>query len=112
MKDCERLRSAREGAGYATAADAANAFGWNEVTYRAHESGQNGFKLSLARRYAKAFCVNVAWLVSGMGPAKKNGGLDLDFEEFRECYYSIDPSSRKLLLDLARRFSAGADQDA
>ena len=110
MKDYERLKQAREGAQYNTAADAARAFGWNEVTYRAHDSGQNGFKLALARRYARAFSVNVEWLVSGMGATKKNGPIDPDFEEFKSCYYSIDPASRKILLDLARRFSVGSDQ--
>lgn len=112
MTDFDRLKTAREGASYSTAADAARAFGWNEVTYRAHENGQNGFNLGLARRYATAFCVNVEWLVSGMGPAKKNGERDPDFEEFTGCYYSIDPASRRLLLDLARRLSAGPGQDA
>ena len=86
MADFDRLKAAREGATYDTAADAARAFGWNEVTYRAHENGQNGFRLELARRYAAAFSVNVEWLVPGMWPAKKTGDRDPDFEDFNGCY--------------------------
>ena len=112
MKDYERLREARKGSNYDTAADAALCRGWNQVTYRAHENGQNGFNLSQARTYAKAFGVNVEWLVSGMGAAKKSGELDSDFEEFKGYYFAIEPAARKSLLDLARQLSAGFDRDA
>ena len=111
MKANERLKMAREAAGYATAADAARAFGWIKVTYGAHEHGRNGFNLELARKYAKVFCVNVYWLVSGMGPMKKGDDVDPGFEEFKGCYYAIDPAARKILLDLARRLSSGSAQD-
>lgn len=42
-------------------------FGWNENTYKAHETGQNGFGIADAKRYAKEFKVSVAWLMSGDG---------------------------------------------
>ncbi len=112
MEVYERLRIAREGANYLTAAAAARARGWGEVTYRAHENGQNGFSVDQARQYASAFKVNVEWLVSGLGAAKKSDGTDLEFEEFKGCYYSIDPAARKILLDLARRLSGGKDRDS
>src|ERR671929_183506 len=47
----ERLQSARRQAGYKSAADAARAFGWNVVTYRAHENGTRGLKRDAAERY-------------------------------------------------------------
>ena len=44
------LRSKR----YDTAKEAANAFGWNEVTYRSHESGARNIPIPAARKYALA----------------------------------------------------------
>jgi hypothetical protein len=37
----ERLRRARQKAGYNTATQAIDFFGWKSSTYRAHENGQN-----------------------------------------------------------------------
>jgi len=51
----ERLRLAREKAGFKTATDAAKRFSWSVTTYRAHENGQNGLKNENAERYARAF---------------------------------------------------------
>lgn len=61
----ERLKDARARAGYETATDAARAFGWNDVTYRAHENGGRGLKPSIAKRYASAFKVSADWLLYG-----------------------------------------------
>ena len=109
MTDHERLKLARENASYDTAADAARAFGWNEVTYRAHENGQNGIKLELARRYARAFRVRVEWMVSGAG--QPNGpGDDPEMAELKECFDSLDQGERRLLLDLARKIAGGPGQ--
>lgn len=66
----QRLQIARERAGYASATDAARAFGWNENTYRSHENGARGLKGSIAERYAKAFRVSAAWLLTGEGEHK------------------------------------------
>lgn len=109
MEDHERLKAAREDATYGTAADAARAFGWNEVTYRAHENGQNGFNLDQARVYAKAFRVNVEWLVSGRGPMK-TGESDPDFDDLRENYYSLTSAEQRGLVDLARTLASGSAQ--
>lgn len=63
----ERLRWARERAGFKTASDAARRFGWNENTYRSNENGQRDFSKRKAAVYAKAFKVTVAWLIQGEG---------------------------------------------
>lgn len=63
----DRLRAAREAAGYERAADAVHAFGWKPSTYFAHENGQNGFKKAAAQKYAQAFRVSAAWLLTGEG---------------------------------------------
>jgi len=61
----ERLQRARAKAGYSQATDAARAFGWNENTYRSHENGERGLKPAVAEKYARAFRVSAAWLLTG-----------------------------------------------
>lgn len=69
----DRLRSAREAAGFETAADAARRFSWAVSTYRAHENGQNGMRDEHIVRYARAFRVSPSWLLFGSGgPDRKN----------------------------------------
>lgn len=63
----ERLRSARERAGYTDATAAAVAFGWKAPTYLAHENGSRGLRPDVARRYARAFGVDPEWLLFGRG---------------------------------------------
>lgn len=60
-----RLRRARLAAGFTTAIDAINRFGWSISTYRAHENGQNAFDALTAIRYARAFKVAPTWLLLG-----------------------------------------------
>lgn len=60
-----RLRFARKRAGFPNAALAVRKFGWNPSRYRAHENGQNPFKLKDAQDYAAAFNCSVAWLMTG-----------------------------------------------
>lgn len=64
-----RLRVARESAGLKSPRQAAKKFGWNQSTYRAHEAGWNGFDNDAGRKYALKFEVDLAWLMTGQGPA-------------------------------------------
>lgn len=50
-----RLVAARKAAGHTSAVKAAEAFGWNVNSYKAHEAGRNGFGIADARSYADAF---------------------------------------------------------
>jgi SOS-response transcriptional repressor LexA len=59
----ERLRAAREKAGYGSAADAARAFGWKEAAYRHHENGTRTFGPDAASRYGRAFKIKPGWLL-------------------------------------------------
>lgn len=61
----ERLRKAREAAGFATAADFARHVGVKPVTYRTHETGHAGLKPDIAQLYSAALGVKVAWLLYG-----------------------------------------------
>ena len=61
----ERLKSARQKAGFRTASDAADRFGWSQPTYRSHENGTRGLTIDTAKVYAQAFRVEPAWLAFG-----------------------------------------------
>ena len=61
----DRLRDARITAGFVSATDAIDYCGWKSSTYRAHENGQNNFKIEDASRYSKAYGVSTAWLLIG-----------------------------------------------
>lgn len=72
----ERLKLARETAGYKQAADAARRYHWNEPTYYAHENGSRGFK-SKAVAYAAKFTVNLEWLLTGKGEMRTGSTVPL-----------------------------------
>jgi phage repressor protein C with HTH and peptisase S24 domain len=63
MTQAERLRQAREEAGYVSAAAAAREFGWNEGSYRHHENGTRGFDAEQASVYAMSYEVSAPWLL-------------------------------------------------
>lgn len=68
-----RLSQARESAGYASAADAANALGLAYATYAAHENGSRGFTAQSAEKYARKFRVSLEWLLTGRGEMRSSG---------------------------------------
>ena len=61
-----RLRQLRIRKGFATASDAAKAFGWNEHTYKSHENGVRGIRPDAARKYAAGFGSTAAYIL-GIG---------------------------------------------
>src|ERR1700721_2021547 len=62
----QRLRFAREQAGFTHASDAARAIGVGEPTYLGHENGSRGLSRAAAR-HARFFRVSLALLVGGAG---------------------------------------------
>ncbi|MDO6485814.1 helix-turn-helix transcriptional regulator [Shimia thalassica] len=50
-----RLKEARIAAGFRSAREAADSFGWTGSTYAAHENGTRGIKPSDIEKYARAF---------------------------------------------------------
>lgn len=70
----DRLRKARERAGYASAADAARALGVAEAGYRHHENGTNGLS-RVGDRYAQFFHVRYEWLMTGDGDMLDNSAV-------------------------------------
>jgi phage repressor protein C with HTH and peptisase S24 domain len=59
----ERLRQARQEAGYDSAQAAAEAFGWNPAAFRHHENGTRRFGPDAAKKYGRAFKVRPGWLL-------------------------------------------------
>jgi hypothetical protein len=72
----DRLTQARKKAGYASAAAAARAFGWNVVTYRAHESGMRDISRDAAQRYRRAYKITLDWLLEGKGTTPDSGLIE------------------------------------
>ena len=62
----ERLKQARERAGYQTAKEAAVAMGVKVPSYIQHENGIRGFPNSVAERYARFLKVTPEWLTHGI----------------------------------------------
>lgn len=63
----DRLKAAREGAGFDTAKAAADAIGIPVATYTQHENGTRGLPAGKARLYGKAFNATPEWLLYGRG---------------------------------------------
>lgn len=65
----ERLKAARRSAGFAGPKEAAEVHGWSINTYTAHEQGKRGPEVpeKAARTYARAFNVDVEWILYGRG---------------------------------------------
>lgn len=64
----DRLRFAREKAGYPTAQAAIDRFRWKPSTYRSHENGQTPVPQAAAHDYARAYKCSAAWILTGQGP--------------------------------------------
>lgn len=65
----DRLRKAREKAGFKSARQAALRFHWTPSTYASHENGQTPVPQEAAKIYARAFKSSAAWILTGEGPS-------------------------------------------
>ncbi len=72
----ERLKLAREKAGFASKAQAAKALGIPASTYAAHENGQNDFDPTQAEAYARKFNVSAPWLLLNQGEMRTSAEAD------------------------------------
>lgn len=66
MDISNRLRQARLGAGYRSAAEASQKFGWTAPTYAAHENGSRVPKTSDIEKYASAFRADPCYITYGI----------------------------------------------
>jgi transcriptional regulator with XRE-family HTH domain len=82
----ERLKQAREMAGYDTASAAARRFGFTIPAYLAHENGSRGVRQNVAKEYAKAFGVSHSWLLFEEGqPNFRGAGHRATLSQRIEC---------------------------
>jgi hypothetical protein len=67
----DRLKQAREAAGFVSAREAALAMDLSYDTYAQHESGIRGYPAKKAEIYARRFRVSPEWLLYGKGDEPK-----------------------------------------
>jgi hypothetical protein len=105
----ERLKQAREMAGYDTASAAARRFGFTLPAYLAHENGSRGVRQNVARKYSRAFGVSLQWLLFEEGepnfkaqPARVPQRIECDRALLEEaitaafqCIADIDPDESR-----------------
>ena len=85
----ERLKQAREGAGFDTAALAAERVGVPYHTYAQHENGTRGFRADKANLYARAFGVDPLWLLFGRGDPAAEGRQAMIVPQFLPVRYQV-----------------------
>lgn len=95
----KRLEQARKSRGFRFAKDACEFFGWNYNSYAQHESGTRGL-VRVAGRYAKAFGVSEAWLLTGEGKGPSGqtpppNNIDMEFNEL--LLHATDADKNALL---------------
>lgn len=75
VKPAEALRlvRARRERGFEDAKSACEYFGWIYDTYIQHERGERGLRRDVAVRYARAYRVSAAWLLTGEGEVPIRG---------------------------------------
>lgn len=87
----DRLKQAREKAGFPSARAAAIKHHWSISTYASHENGQTPeIPHEAARKYAKAFKVTAAWLTHAEGDMHPVIAKD----QLEKLIKSIPPESR------------------
>jgi hypothetical protein len=97
----ERLTYARTKAGFGTAKEACDAFGWTYSTYVGHENGLRGYPLSKARIYGAAFKVGWDWLMTGAGEPGPVSGE----KKVLRGYRSLDPADQTIVEGLIDQLS-------
>lgn len=103
----ERLRAAREHAGFETAVSAAEALGVPYPTYAGHENGSSGFRSDKAALYARRFKVRFEWLLREIGPmvdlSSKYQDILADFDRLPP---DVQESYASILRDLAKPYKS------
>lgn len=96
-----RLKAARITAGFKTAREAAQRFGWSEPRYRSHEGAVRRIGHDTLREYANAFGVSEPWLKEG---------LVNQSEPYRDRDIHVDPAREQELV-LRVKFQRRAAQE-
>jgi hypothetical protein len=100
----DRLRLARERAGFTSARQAALRYGWVVSTYASHENGQTPVPQKAAEKYAEKFKVSVASILTGEVPLDQ----DSDDAELIRLLQLADPELKKAVALLLKSRKPGA----
>lgn len=103
----ERLRAARERAGFQTAKEAALAMGVPVSTYIGHENGHRGFPAKRAPQYARKFKVSEEWLLYGKG-----GGPTGQSAEVVDIFNSLPAQRRREALAILKLLGQKEESDS
>jgi DNA-binding XRE family transcriptional regulator len=103
-EQADRLKKARVAAGFGSVREAADALGVNLETYKAHETGRNGFSINDAKKYARRFRVPVAWLVIGDDdasavPTEEETLTILEAKRRLALSLGLDPKAIKIIIE-------------
>lgn len=118
MEISERLKQARQDAGFSSASAAATNFGWTSSTYAAHENATRGMKLGDIEKYATAFRVDPSYIAFGTSqpPRKIAGVSDRVLAEVVRFVMSHEGASKapaeevaELIVDLCHHVSQSGD---
>lgn len=110
----ERLRAARIAAGFESISDAVNAYDWKYSTYAGHENGHRGIKNPDLEKYAEAFGVDQAWLLTGKETVGRNPQSALGpnppgmGEQTVSAFLGRNDTERQRLMALAKGFAPDA----
>ena len=104
----KRLEGARIARGFKTAKSACDFFGWNYNSYAQHEQGNRGIS-RVSAKYAKAYRVSEAWLLTGegLGPANSNTDAENEIDkEFKQLVSEATDEDKQAMLPLLRTLIA------
>ncbi len=104
----KRLEHARTARGFKTAKSACDFFGWNYNSYAQHEQGNRGIS-RVSAKYAKAYRVSEAWLLTGEGTGPTASSNDPANEidmEFNQLVAEASDEDKRAMLPLLRTLIA------
>lgn len=101
----DRLKAARERAGFDSARQAAIRYGWTISTYGSHENGQTPVPQKAAEKYAAKFKVSPGWILTGEVPPDS----DLDDAELIRGLRTADPA-KKAAIAVLLGIRSGAEE--
>ncbi len=105
MDKHERLKKAREHAGYGSASSAAKALGIAVSTYLSHENDSRDFDADYAKRYARRYNVSAEWLLWGEGEMSQVRNEDTPPLELGAPFSDMyDAEAISHALELVKRF--------
>ncbi|WP_421565935.1 XRE family transcriptional regulator [Ochrobactrum sp. EDr1-4] len=108
----KRLEIARIARGFKTAKSACEYFGWNYNSYAQHEQGNRGIS-RISDKYAKAYRVSEAWLLTGegKGPSSTDAEQPTDVDrEFSLLIAEATEEEKQAMLPLLRTLIAARKQ--